>query len=118
MDCSGAPTPSTEVVEALRRGSANHTWAAAVIGSNNAAGYQLAVELPVFALGGFNGTDPAPTLAGFQRMVADNQVHWFIDGQFPRGGSGSDAAHDIADWVAANFTAIEVDGVSLYDLSA
>ncbi|WP_424186130.1 ArnT family glycosyltransferase [Actinokineospora sp. G85] len=114
----GAPTPSAEVVEALRRDSADHTWAAAAVGSNNAAGYQLAIGLPVFALGGFNGTDPAPTLAGFQRMVADNQVRWFIDGSFARGSSGSDEAHDIADWVAATFTGTEVGGVTLYDLSA
>ena len=55
-------------------------WAAAVVGSNNAAGYQLATELPVMAVGGFNGTDPAPTLEQFQQYVADGKIHYFIGG--------------------------------------
>ncbi|EWC63348.1 putative integral membrane protein [Actinokineospora spheciospongiae] len=113
----GAPTPSAEVVAALSRDSTSYTWAAAVVGSNNAAGYQLAIDLPVFALGGFNGTDPAPTLAQFQQMVANGQVHWFISSTIMSGGSGSDAAREIAEWVADNFTATPVDGTALYDLS-
>ncbi|OLR94091.1 glycosyl transferase [Actinokineospora bangkokensis] len=114
----GAPTPSEAVVTALRTGSEGYEWAAAVIGSNNAAGYQLAVDLPVFALGGFNGTDPAPTLEQFQRMVADGRVHYYIAATFMQGSSGSDDAHEIADWVQRSFTATDVDGVTLYDLSA
>ena len=31
-------------------------------------------------IGGFNGSDPSPTLAQFQQYVADGQVHWFIGG--------------------------------------
>jgi hypothetical protein len=54
----GATTPSSEMVAALKTGASNYTWAAAVVGSNNAAGYQLATELPVMAFGGFNGTAP------------------------------------------------------------
>ena len=57
LDTSG---PSDNLVTALEPDAANYTWAAAVVGSNNAAGYQLATELPVMAVGGFNGTDPAP----------------------------------------------------------
>ncbi|GLW95081.1 ArnT family glycosyltransferase [Actinokineospora globicatena] len=113
----GAPTPSAELSAALAAGADQYTWAAAVIGSNNAAGYQLGSGVPVLALGGFNGTDPAPTLAGFQRMVADGEVHWFIDSSFMRGSSGSDDAHEIADWVAQNYEPTTVGGVTLYDVS-
>ena len=49
--------------------AARYTWVAAAIGSQNAAGYQLATELPVMAIGGFNGSDPSPTLAQFQALV-------------------------------------------------
>ncbi|HKU03612.1 MAG TPA: glycosyltransferase family 39 protein, partial [Arthrobacter sp.] len=66
----GAPTPSADLVTALQAGASDYTWAAAVVGSNNAAGYQLATELPVMAVGGFNGTDPSPTLAQFQELVS------------------------------------------------
>ena len=46
--------------------------------SNNAAGYQLASGEPVMAIGGFNGTDPAPTLAQFEQYVAAGKIHYFI----------------------------------------
>ena len=32
------------------------------------------------AIGGFNGSDPSPTLAQFQEYVADGEIHWFIGG--------------------------------------
>ena len=31
-------------------------------------------------IGGFNGSDPSPTLAQFQQYVADGRIHWFIGG--------------------------------------
>ncbi len=90
------------------------------MGANNAAGYQLASEEPVMAIGGFNGSDPSPTLAQFEKYVADGQIHYFIGsggvGGGP-GGTGSNDSSEIAQWVAANFTATTVDGVTLYDLS-
>ena len=30
------------------------------------------------AIGGFNGTDPAPTLAQFEKYVAEGKIHYFI----------------------------------------
>ncbi|GLZ37360.1 glycosyltransferase family 39 protein [Actinokineospora sp. NBRC 105648] len=113
----GAPTPGTQVSALLSQNAANYTWAAAVVGSNNAAGYQLGSGVPVLAVGGFNGTDPAPTLAEFQRLVADGKVHWFIGGSLMQGSSGSDAAQEIAQWVGQNYDSTTVDGVTLYDLS-
>ena len=65
------------------------TWAAAAMGSNNAAGYQLAGGAPVMAIGGFNGTDPSPTLQEFQRYVADRKIHYFIRGRLMIGRMGS-----------------------------
>ncbi|PPK70980.1 glycosyltransferase family 39 protein [Actinokineospora auranticolor] len=113
----GAPTPGAEVSTLLATDANDYTWAAAVVGSNNAAGYQLAAGVPVFAVGGFNGTDPAPTLAGFQQLVADHKVHWFIGGTLMNSDSGSDASREIAKWVAANYESTTVGGVTLYDLS-
>jgi hypothetical protein len=101
----------------LQADAGNFTWAAAVVGSNNAAGYQLATELPVMAVGGFNGTDPAPTLEQFQQYVADGKIHYFIAGQMMQGESGSDDAVRIAAWVQANFTAQTVGGTSVYLLA-
>jgi 4-amino-4-deoxy-L-arabinose transferase-like glycosyltransferase len=113
----GAGTPSAELVAALKAGAARYTWAAAVVGSNNAAGYQLATELPVMAVGGFNGTDPSPTLEQFRQLVAEGRIHYFIAGQIMSGDSGSEAATEIAAWVKSTFTPSTVGGVTVYDLS-
>jgi hypothetical protein len=113
----GASTPSAELVAALKAGAARYTWAAAVVGSNNAAGYQLATELPVMAVGGFNGTDPAPTLEQFRQLVAEGRIHYFIAGQIMAGDSGSEAATEIAAWVKSTFTPSTIGGVTVYDLS-
>ena len=106
----------------LARDADDHTWAAAVVGSNNAAGYQLASGAPVMAIGGFNGTDPAPTLQEFQHYVASHQIHYFIRGRMMIGhwgsqNSGSQEAADIADWVEAHYTPLIIERVVVYDLT-
>ncbi|HST83112.1 MAG TPA: glycosyltransferase family 39 protein [Kineosporiaceae bacterium] len=115
-----ATTPSAELTTALKA-SSSYTWAAAAIGSNNASGYQLASELPVMAIGGFNGSDPSPTLAQFQAYVAAGQIHYFIGGSGLGGNSstgGSNTASQISEWVAANYTATTIGGTTVYDLTA
>ena len=114
----GASSVSSALVTAISAGSSSYTWAAAAVGSNSAAGYQLATGLAVMPLGGFNGSDPSPTLAAFEKLVASHQIHWFIGGTVGAANGGSAAASSIATWVAANFTATTVDGVTLYDLSS
>jgi 4-amino-4-deoxy-L-arabinose transferase-like glycosyltransferase len=114
-----ATAPDAQVVSLLQDKASEYRWVAATIGSNNAAGLQLASGQPVMALGGFNGTDPAPTLAQFQSMVASGQIHYFVAARMMmRGESGSDTAGQIAEWVAANYTATTVGGTTLYDLHA
>jgi hypothetical protein len=117
-------TPSTALTVALLTEADSYTWVAATVGANSAAGYQLATEEPVMAIGGFNGSDPSPTLAEFQAYVADGRIHWFIAGGSsasggPGGGQmgGSQAASEISTWVAAAFPATTIDGVTLYDLT-
>ena len=71
------------------------------------------------AIGGFNGSDPSPTLEQFEQYVADGQIHYFIasGGTGGTGGDGSDGSSEITSWVEANFTATTVGDVTLYDLS-
>ena len=110
-----ASTPSSELVTLLTN-SNGYRWAAATVGSNNAAGYQLASRKPVMAIGGFNGSDPSSTLAQFQQYVAQHQIHHFIGGgRDNAGGPGGEST--IEQWVAANDTATTVGGVTVYDLS-
>ena len=94
---------------------------AATTGADSASGYQLATGDPVMAIGGFNGTDPAPTLAQFERDVAEGKIHYYIDGGRGGGIGGSSASADasqIASWVSCHFTARTVDGITIYDLTA
>jgi 4-amino-4-deoxy-L-arabinose transferase-like glycosyltransferase len=109
---------SAELVALLKQDAGSYTWAAATVGSNNAAGYQLASGQAVMPVGGFNGTDPSPTLEQFQQDVAAGRIHWFIAaGIGMRGDSGSQTSQEIAAWVAQNFEAQSAGGTTVYDLS-
>ena len=134
-------TSSTALTELLEADASSYTWVAAAIGSNSAAGYQLATQEPVLAVGGFNGSDPSPTLAQFQAWVGAGKIHYFIAGGGGFGGGGgtgggtggggtggsrmgssraggSGPAFQITQWVESTFTAKTVDGVTVYDLTS
>ncbi|MFS2075773.1 ArnT family glycosyltransferase [Curtobacterium sp. CT11-133] len=113
---------STEVSSTLRKAlledADDYTWVAATIGSNSAATYQLATGASVMPIGGFNGSDPSPTLAEFQADVAAGKIHYFIAGSVGQSNGGSDAASEISEWVESTFTASTIGGVTVYDLTA
>jgi 4-amino-4-deoxy-L-arabinose transferase-like glycosyltransferase len=122
-------TSSAALSKLLETDAYSYTWVAAAVGSNTAAGYQLATQQPVMAIGGFNGSDPSPTLAQFKKYVADGEIHYFIaggglggfgggPGGAPGGGSTSSTSSAITSWVQQNFTAKTVGGVTVYDLSS
>ena len=119
---------SPSLAATLATGADKYTWMAAATGSNVAAGFQLATGYPVMPIGGFNGSDPSPTLEEFQAYVEAGDIHWFIAGGGGPGGGGgmgggpggssSSTTSAISSWVSSNFTATTVDGVTLYDLTA
>ncbi len=105
----------------LSKDADRYTWVAAAVGSQNQAAYQLATGHPVMAIGGFNGSDPAPTLARFKQLVAEGRVHYFIGGAgmgAGMGASGAAASAQIDAWVSSTFHAKTVGGVTVYDLTA
>ncbi|WAC53904.1 glycosyltransferase family 39 protein [Gordonia sp. SL306] len=111
--------PSEELVAMLRTDADQFTWVAAAVGSNEASGYQLESGHSVMPIGGFNGTDPSPTLDQFQKLLAEKKIHYFIGGG--RGFGSSDTTQpsaQIAAWVQENYTATTVDGTTVYDLTA
>jgi hypothetical protein len=118
-----AAAPSEAVVAALSAKAASYTWVAATVGSQNAAGLQIATRLPVMSVGGFNGSDPSPTLEQFQQYVAGGRIHYFAaSGRGGFGGpggqlGGSDAAASITRWVEESFTAVTIGNSTFYDLS-
>jgi hypothetical protein len=65
------------------------------VGTQSAAPLQLATRTPVLAIGGFNGTDPAPTLAQFERMVSAGEIHYFVGANSSSFGGGTGPAAQI-----------------------
>ncbi|MBD9704061.1 glycosyltransferase family 39 protein [Streptomyces sp. ID01-12c] len=110
---------SDEAKELLEKNASDYTWAAAAVGAQNAASYQLSTGEPVMAIGGFNGTDPSPTLAEFKKYVEDGKIHYFIAGGSGggRGGDSAGTSSQISSWVQENFEAVTVDGTTFYDLT-
>ena len=111
-----ASTPGAALVKLLQTDAGSYSWVAATIDANSAAGYQLATDDPIMAIGGFNGTDPAPSLAQFEQDVAQGRIHYFIGSGGGLGG-GSGTSTEISQWVEQHFTATRVDGVTVYDLT-
>ena len=113
---------STAVKSALEADAAKYTWAAAAVSSNEAGSLELGTNTAVMALGGFNGTDPAISLAAFQKLVAAGKIHYFYgsgNGSFIGSTrANTSEAYQIQQWVVAHYTATTVGTATLYDLSA
>jgi len=107
-----------KITTLLLKDADSYTWVAATVGAINASSYQLATEKSVMPIGGFNGSDPAPTLAQFKASVAAGKIHYFIGGAgIGQSTGGSNASAQISAWVKATFTAQTVDGTTVYDLT-
>jgi 4-amino-4-deoxy-L-arabinose transferase-like glycosyltransferase len=114
----------------LQAGASGYRWAAATVGSTSAASMELGSNgAPVMAIGGFSGSDPAPSLAEFEKLVSEHEIHYFVGGGGPGGfggfggfaaggpGGGSSDASQITSWVKAHFTSQTAGGTTVYDLS-
>jgi hypothetical protein len=70
----------------------------------------------VMAIGGFNGTDPYPTLAEFEALVAKGEVHYYV-GQGSESFGGGQGSSAVESWVAAHFKKQTVGGETVYNLT-
>jgi 4-amino-4-deoxy-L-arabinose transferase-like glycosyltransferase len=99
------------------------TWLVAVPSANLAGPIQLQTGVPVMAMGGFSGGDPAPTLEQLQAYVRSGAVRFVLTvggrGGFPGvGGSGGTAA--VSSWVVdacspVNLGPASTAAATLYD---
>ncbi len=113
----GSTQVSSAIKKLLTSGAIGYRWAAATVGAESAAPFQLASGEPIMAIGGFNGTDQAPSLAEFEKMVAAHEVHYFIGANGHTFGGGSGDATQITSWVQSHFTKQTVSGVTVYNLT-
>ncbi len=85
----GQTSISAAVSNMLETGASGYKWAAATLTSTSAASLELGSNgVPVMAIGGFLGSDPAPTLAEFEKLVSNHKIHYFVSGGFGGGGGG------------------------------
>jgi hypothetical protein len=114
---TGGSASTSSALVTLLKSDTTHRWVAATIGAQNAAPLELASGRSVIAIGGFSGSDPAPTLAQFQALVAKGEVHYLIAGGGIGGAGGSGSASQITSWVSSHFTSKTVGGQTIYDLT-
>ena len=100
----------------LEQDAGSYKWVAATEGSEGAAPLELATGDAVMAIGGFNGTDPWPTLAVFKELVANHEIHYYV-GQGSQSFGGGRGSSAITSWVAAHFKKETVGGQTVYDLT-
>ncbi|MGW5743106.1 glycosyltransferase family 39 protein [Amycolatopsis sp. NPDC003861] len=111
----GAGEAGTAVIDLLK--GTTTKWAAAQSGAMQSAGLALASGRPVLAIGGFSGSDPAPTLQQFQAYVADGDIRYYVAGRRGGFGGGRGTAGEIQAWVEQNFASLPVGGTTVYDLT-
>ena len=114
-------TVSAELKAALEKDASKYRWSAATVSANEAGSMELATDTAVMSLGGFNGTDPAISLAAFKQLVAAGQIHYFIGGTsgsfIGSTSSSTSTAYAIQQWVTSTFTAQTIGTSTVYDLT-
>ncbi len=111
----GGTQVDSALTDFLAANQGDATWIVAVSGANEAGQIELATGLPVMAMGGFTGSDPAPTLQELQSYVASGLVRYVLIGG---GGGPNGTSSEISSWVVANGTVVDsVGGGALYDLA-
>ena len=110
---------SDELVAYLVANHADETWLVAVTSANQAGPLQLQTGIPVMAMGGFTGSDPAPTTDQLRAHIREGTLRFvLLGGPAGRGGVfGGDVAGDRTAWVTSNCSPVAITGSngSLYD---
>jgi len=112
----GSTTVSSALTKLLEQDASGYKWVAATEGSEAAAPLELATGDAVMSIGGFNGTDPWPTLAVFKQLVANHEIHYYV-GQGSQSFGGGQGSSAITAWVAAHFKKQTVGGETVYNLT-
>jgi 4-amino-4-deoxy-L-arabinose transferase-like glycosyltransferase len=111
----------TALASYLETNKGSTTWIVAMTSAMPAGSLELSTGDPVMAMGGFSGTDPAPSLAQIQAYVASGQLRYVLvegDGGGGPGGNSSTASA-VSAWVTSVGKVVDYGGSSgtLYDLS-
>ena len=94
------------------------TWSAAVVGSSTAADLELSTGTSVIAIGGWDGSDPAPSLAQFEAWVQEGKISYLIASGGQGAGGSTSTATEIINWVKAHYKSETVGGTTVYILTS
>ena len=117
----GGASADTALIDYLVANRGNATWIVAAGSAQEAGTIELATGLPVMAMGGFTGSDPAPTLDQLKAYIASGALRFVIAGGVGGmgfGGIGGTSGTDRTSWVSTNCTLVSIAGGStnqLYD---
>jgi 4-amino-4-deoxy-L-arabinose transferase-like glycosyltransferase len=125
----GGSAVDRTLISYLESHQGSATYLVAGFGSGSTESLIIATGKPVMTIGGFSGSDPAPTLAQFRAMVRSGAVRYVLiggqgggpgGGGFGGGPGGNGAASSISAWVTAHGTTVNYggSGSTLYDVSA
>lgn len=111
---------SDEVIAYLQQHQGGAKYLLAASGSQTTASVIIATGEPVVTIGGFGGSDPAPTVAQLAQMVQDGELKYVLvsSGGMGRGGASASALNA---WVTAHgkaVTDVTVGNGTLYAVSA
>jgi len=113
---NGNSAATSPLIEYLVANRGDATWIVAANSSQEAGSIELATGLPVMAMGGFTGSDPAPSVEEFQAYVASGQLRFVLAGG--RGGFGGGfGGSDVTSWVMGHCKIVPEPSIaaSLYD---
>jgi hypothetical protein len=105
---------NSQLINYLQSNRANAEYLVATFGAQSAASITTATGDKVLPIGGFDGQDPAPTLAEFKSLVAKGKLRFVLGGNGSGMGPGrgpgsvgndrddSSIGASIQEWVASN----------------
>lgn len=96
---------SQKLLDYLLANRGGATYIVAVSGANAAAPLILRSGQPVMAMGGFIGSDPAPTLEQLQGLVESGKLRFVLEGGGRGGWFGRDGGR--SQWVAQNCAVVD-----------
>jgi len=109
MGGGGQDTSSSALIEYLEANQGSARYLVAVSGSQSSAPIILATGKAVVTMGGFTGSDNAPTVSQLEEMVSSGELQYVLinDGNGGgRGGPGGGGSSEVTEWVQQHGTAV------------
>ncbi|MFT4035047.1 MAG: glycosyltransferase family 39 protein [Patulibacter sp.] len=115
----GGGSVSTALIKYLQANQGSAKYLVAATGSQTTASIIITTGEPVVTIGGFTGSDAAPTVSQLAQMVKSGELKYVLIGG--NGGGGAGSSSSITQWVQEHGTAVtsvETGSGTLYKVTA